>query len=275
MHLNPACFRQTCKAVWDGTLDVVFPPRCGGCGEWHDGVFCPQCQTVIQPLEAPLCATCGKPFDPVAQPAEVCAECRDNRYHGAPPFTAARSLYLFEGPVRDAIYRFKYRGKTAMAPLLAILLYDYLQQQDAWTSRIPWDAISIIVPVPLHPWRRYRRGYNQSALLARELARRLGCAHGEALRRNRYTSSQIGLSVKARGENVRNAFSLRGEVLQRLNPAGAPVLLIDDVFTTGSTVRECARTLRAAKGNEVYVLTLARQLPRSAVADTRSRSLAK
>lgn len=259
-----------CSSLRNVVLDAVFPPRCGGCGEWHRGVFCGKCAAHIQPLEAPFCQTCGKPFDPVAQAGDICAECRDNRYHGAPPFAAARSLYLFDGPVRDAIYRFKYRGKTALDSPFANLLFDYLRGQDVSRATIPWDRIAFVTPVPLHPWRRYRRGYNQSALLARELAKRIGCAHGEALGRDRYTPSQIGLSVKARGENVRGAFSVRKGVWERMNPGAGAVLLVDDVLTTGSTVRECARVLRAAKTDEVYVLTLARQLPRSAVADTRN-----
>jgi ComF family protein len=110
-------------------------------------------------------------------------------------------------------------------------------------------------------WRRYRRGYNQSALLARELARRLQCRYGDVLRRTRYTSSQVGLSVKQRAANVQGAFAVRSELLRRCNPEGKPVLLIDDVFTTGATVRECTRVLQQAGIADVYILTLARQLP--------------
>jgi ComF family protein len=251
----------TCQALWNGLLDAVFPPRCAGCGTWHNGIFCPACHRLVQSIAAPLCAVCGFPFDPLAQAAEVCAECRDNRYHAAPPFRAARSLYLFDGPVRQATYRLKYHGKTALAAPLASLLHDYLQRQDAGQPHIPVATLAAVVPVPLHPWRRYRRGYNQSALLARELARRLHCGYGDVLRRTRYTSSQVGLSVKQRAANVQGAFAVRGELLRRCNAQGKPVLLIDDVFTTGATVRECTRVLQQADIADVYILTLARQLP--------------
>jgi ComF family protein len=258
--------------LWAGVLDAVFPPRCAGCETWHKGLFCECCSALLQPLEPPLCHVCGKPFDPLAHPDQVCAECRDNRYHGPPPFAAARSLYLFEGPIRDAVYRFKYHGKTSLAAPLADLLHDYLLRQTDRLGGIPVDGIEAVVPVPLHPWRHYRRGYNQSQLLARELGRRLGCAAGEALRRSRFTVSQVGLPVKERLENVSGAFSVNERRLDTLDPGRRPVLVIDDVFTTGATMRECARVLRASGVPQVYVMTLARQMPRWAVADTRTGS---
>lgn len=236
-------------------LDAVFPPRCAGCGDFCAALFCPDCRATLRLIVAPFCGRCGFPFDPLAHAAVECAACRANRYHVAPPFAALRSVFTFEGALRPAVHSLKYKGKIVRAAPLAALLHEFLQSQTA----IPAD-LALVAPVPLHPLRRWRRGYNQSELLARELAKTLGVPDGEVLRRTRRTPPQVGLSAKARRENVRDAFAADERALERLNPSRGPVLLIDDVCTTGATIAECARALRVAGVAEIYALTLARQL---------------
>ncbi|MDQ3813989.1 MAG: double zinc ribbon domain-containing protein, partial [Armatimonadota bacterium] len=194
--MNPTLERLTnvLSLSYSSALDAIFPPRCAGCQTWSKEIFCPACRASLQPIVPPLCAVCGKPFDPLAHSATECAECRDNRYHGAPPFDALRSVYRFEGAVRQAVHRFKYHDKIALAAPLADLLHEFLAQQDAAVPAIPTDRLALLTPVPLHPWRRYRRGYNQSGLLAQELGKRLAVPSGEVLRRTRHTSPQIELS---------------------------------------------------------------------------------
>jgi ComF family protein len=120
------------------------------------------------------------------------------------------------------------------------------------------ENIGAVVPVPLHAWRRYRRGYNQSELLARELARLIDVPMMNALTRVRHTTPQVELRKKQRRDNVRGAFALHEEVARRGEKGS--VLLIDDVCTTGATLGECARVLKSAGFAPVYALTLARQL---------------
>lgn len=237
-------------------LDAVFPPRCAGCRDFGPALFCEQCAATLRPNTGAFCGRCGTPFDPLAHAAAECADCRANRYHGAPPFTALRSSFIFEGALRPAVHALKYRGKTALAPALASLLHDTLQQDKALAAQ----NFALLCPIPLHPWRRWRRGYNQSALLAAHLGALCGVPWCEALQRTRRTPPQVGLNEKQRLANVKGAFAVSSELLSKFNPSRSPVLLIDDVCTTGATIAECARVLRAAGIKDVYALTLARQL---------------
>jgi ComF family protein len=244
-------------------LDAIFPPRCAGCGVWSGELFCAACRATLRPIAAPFCARCGLPFNPLAHAADLCADCRPNRYHAAPPFDMLRSPYAFEGALRHAVHRFKYQGKIALAAPLAALLDEFLKTQNHPSANIPRERLALLVPVPLHSWRRYRRGYNQSGLLARELGRRLDVPVADALRRVRHTAPQVELSARDRAANVRGAFAinagfdaapLHGDAVQ----SPGAVLLIDDVCTTGATLRECTRVLKQAGAPEVYALTLAR-----------------
>jgi ComF family protein len=245
------------KALTSVAIDAVFPPRCAGeqrgCEIWSHALFCEPCRATLKKVSEPLCGCCGTSFDPLAKAANVCARCRDNRYHAAPPFEALRSVYVFEGAIRHAVHRFKYKGKTALAPQLAVLLLDFLQSSTHFPSP---DAFSIVVPVPLHPWRKWRRGYNQSELLAKEVAHGLQIPTFDALSRVRHTGPQIELTRSQRQQNVRDAFALKPSAQVQ----NSVVLLVDDVHTTGATLSECARILKEGGATEVYGLTLARQL---------------
>jgi ComF family protein len=171
----------------------------------------------------------------------LCGNCRAR----LPAFDVAWAAYRFEGPLRTAIHRFKYGGERALGEPLGALLADA-----AAGLRIEAD---LIVPAPLHATRRRERGYNQSELLARVVARRLGLPLGLALARQRPTPPQVGLSAAERRANVAGAFAWRGESL-----ADRRVLLIDDVCTTGATLDACARALRPHGPASIAAVTLAR-----------------
>jgi len=162
------------------------------------------------------------------------------------PLQDARAAALFRSPLREAIHQFKYEGLRALASILGEMLYD------SWEAQ-PWP-VELIVPVPLHPIRLRERGYNQSALLARELARHIRLPVAErALLRIHPTPPQVGLNAEQRAENVRNAFRCGDDSLR-----GKRVLLIDDVLTTGSTLRACAQALLEGGAQAVWALTLAK-----------------
>lgn len=232
-------------------LHIVLPVECAGCGVAlsNDPVpfFCRSCWADISPIDGPVCPRCGRPFaSPVAltfSPDHSCGSCRKNH----PAYTSAWSLYPYTPPLRDALCLFKYRGKVALAEALGRL----------WrTSALP-QQLDLLMPVPIHPSRLREREFNQSLLLADQLNRRLQIPLSfDNLVRLRFTVPQTELTRSARLKNLRRAFAVRrpDEVREKR------ILLIDDVFTTGTTVNECAQTLRKAGAADVYVYTLARTL---------------
>ena len=218
-------------------LDALFPPRCVGCRRVGE-LLCAECLERIPLVEFPVCARCG---DTVST-AGLCARCRV-----APlQIECIRSVAYFEGVLRKAVHWFKYRGRTGLVEPLGALMAAY------W-ERHPMQ-VDVVVPVPLHPARLRERGFNQAALLAREMARHVGLAVDEsALTRRRATASQVGLSAVQRKENVCDAFGCSGSSV-----VGRRVLLIDDVCTTGSTLEACAVALKKGGARSVRALTLAR-----------------
>lgn len=183
-----------------------------------------------------------------AVPGTVCAACRVD----PPDFDLARSIFTYEDPLREAVHALKFRGRRTAADPLGMLLADLAPPQMT-------AGVGAVVPVPLHPGRMATRGFNQAELLARPLAARLGVpCLPRALVRLRQESPQAELDADARRRNVADAFAPG-------HPAVAgTVLLVDDVFSTGSTADACARVLRAHGASRVVVLTLARAVLRHA-----------
>lgn len=217
-------------------LDVLFPPRCVGCGG-RGAWLCPACRASFRPVPIDLCVTCGG----FVAPRGICAVCWGDQFE----LDSLRGAFLFDGVVRKAIHQLKYRGATALAAPLAEAMLAPIGQPGSF------DAI---VPVPLHASRLAQRGYNQSDLLARQLGIALGIAvRPDCLRRIRDTRSQVTLSSADRWQNVRGAFLATPNALR-----GASVLLVDDVATTGSTLRAAAAALKDAGVARVAGLVLAR-----------------
>lgn len=228
-------------------LDLVFPNRCAACGLDLAGgeLFCPQCSSGVALVTGPLCSCCGVSLEPGARPG-LCPACRRRK----PAFSRARAAAWYQGPLGTALRRFKYNRRWRLGPHLARLLAeaappDMLEQVD------------MVVPVPLHRWRLARRGFNQALVLSRPLCREHGIAcRPELLVRRRYTRPQVGLDNTSRRRNVAGAFAVPRARMRALR--GARVLLVDDVFTTGATLSECAATLLAAGADRVDALTLVR-----------------
>ncbi len=233
-------------------LHTLLPMGCASCGVALGGdpvpFFCRSCWRKIRPLAGPACPRCGRPFpSPAAlrySPAHRCSDC----HHRRPSYTRAWSLYAYEGPLRDAICLYKYRGKVSLRDALGQLMARH------WPDVEPVD---MVIPVPLHPTRLREREFNQVLLLADGLSRRAGAPVRPAmLTRSRETRPQAGLTRRQRRLGLRRCFTVpRPETI-----AGKRILLIDDVFTTGTTVNECAKALRKAGSGDVYVVTLARTL---------------
>lgn len=232
-------------------IDLVFPAICPVCdarlGAGRRDPLCGACWAAIPRLTPPWCDRCGLPF-PTCAPRDglastgLCQACAT----GAPGFAWARAAAPYEGVVREALHAFKFGGRRAMARPLGDLVVETLG--DAMPANV-----EALVPVPLAPSRERDRGFNQAALLAERLGRRLAVPVETGwLRRTRATAPQTELSASARRANVRGAFSASPAV------AGRAVAVVDDVLTTGATAAECARALRAAGARRVGVITVAR-----------------
>jgi ComF family protein len=230
-------------------LHAILPVDCAACGRALDDdpvpFFCRSCWATIKPIGGPSCPRCGRPFrTPVAlqySPGHLCGACRSH----PPSFTQAWPLYPYEPPLKEALVLFKYRRKVSLATALGDLF-------STASSQLP--EVDLVIPVPLHPERLRDREFNQSLLLADRLGRTLhrpvSCRD---LVRVRHTVPQTELSRRSRLKNLRKAFI----VLAPERVRNKRILLIDDVLTTGTTVNECAKTLRRAGSGDVYVAALA------------------
>lgn len=225
------------RDLCDRFLNLLYPPRCVGCRR-PGADLCAACLEQIPRVEPPFCTRCGDR----ATADGLCARCRVSPLQ----IECIRSVAYFEGTLREALHHLKYRHRTALAGPLGDLLATYWRQHAM--------SADVIVPVPLHAARLRERGYNQAALLAREMARRTGLAlDGRTLVRQRATAPQVELDAEQRRENVRDAFCCSGHAL-----AGKRVLLIDDVCTTGATLEACAVALYEGGACSVQALTVAR-----------------
>lgn len=235
-------------------MSAILAPHCATCARVLDtpldGPVCPSCWAAIQPLQPPLCVTCGDALPSwrvISVMLSVCARCRRSQT----AIDRSRSGGAYEGALRDIVHAFKYDGRRSLAvPLAGIMRNagaDLLRDAD------------VVVPVPLHAMRRLRRGFNQAS----DLARRLDHPVVNALWRVRATSPQAGLTAAGRRRNVRGAFRL-SPFLSRSAQAryvdNRIVVLVDDVSTTGATLDACARVLKRAGAREVCALTAARAL---------------
>lgn len=231
----------------DPLFETAFPSQCAGCGEAvvnsrFAGV-CRSCEPRLLLIDEPKCLTCGFPFFGDSESRTHCMHCE----HLQPAFGQGWSVALFRGPLRGLVYALKYEGG-----LWALRDIRELVRSAPGLPEFVGEAA--LVPVPLHPRKQRERGYNQSELIARELLAVLPQCRVEALLvRSLDTVSQTRFDRKQRIRNLKNAFSLRQK--RAIDPAQR-YIIVDDVFTTGSTVNACAAALRRAGARSIDVLTL-------------------
>lgn len=227
-----------------GSFDMLMAP-----------VLCPECRRAFSPVESPFCTVCGMVFESREGENHVCGACLDSPGH----FSAARAAGIYDQSLMVLIHCLKYRGKLQLVrPLSRLLFHAFLRY---------WEIgfFDLIMPVPLHKKKLRLRGFNQAHLLVKDwpaiaavLTGRPEDIHIEPgiLVRKKWTRSQTGLGRSGRISNMKNVFDLTDASLVR----GRRILLVDDVFTTGSTVNECARVLMHGGAECVNVLTLARAI---------------
>jgi competence protein ComFC len=224
------------QVAWAG-LDWLYPPRCGGCGK-RDSRWCSDCQINTQMIMDCICKRCGQ----TSAIEGICNRCQTS----PPEYIAIRSWAVYNGSIRNAIQRLKYKGDIALGEILARPLIALLHT-------LKWE-INLVVPVPTSIARHSQRGYNQAALLALPVALGSGITYRpQALIKIRETPSQVGRTVEQRRQNVAKAFKSQAKYV-----CGKNVLVVDDVTTSGATMEECAYALTKAGAQQVYGLTLAR-----------------
>jgi ComF family protein len=229
-------------------LTAIFPDDCRICGnplsEFHSVPVCSRCLDAARPHAGECCCErCGAPQLHRASLDEegVCRLCRS----GKRGFDSCYSYGGYSGELRHLIHVFKYERVESLAHPLARRMLSAMPRH---------IAFDVIAPVPMHWWKRFRRGFNQAGLLAREISRNTAIPVADVLRRSKLNQIQAGLAVSARRRNAAASFELRdGEGVRNKR-----VLLVDDVFTTGATATACARLLKKAGAQFVAVLTIAR-----------------
>jgi ComF family protein len=227
-------------------LNFILPPRCANCSQQiaHSHSLCSECWRKIDFLSEPYCQKCGYPFE-IDLEGFLCPSC----LYMPPSYNHLRAACRYNEASKALLMRFKYGGATSLAPLfvkwLAYAGGDFVKEAD------------IILPVPLH-WRRLiKRGYNQAALLAQGLSKAFHKTYAyNILKRNRYTPSQGRRTLEQRIQNVQGVFKIPSSKQKIIE--GKKILLIDDVYTSGATIRECVKVLKHFHPECVNVLTLAR-----------------
>jgi ComF family protein len=232
-----------------GLGELLYPPAClvcaGGLPDRPGAYFCDPCLHELTGDPHSACPRCAASIGPYAVVEGGCSRCREHSF----PFERTFRLGSYGGLLREVVLRLKHHSGEGLAELMGELWAERYRM--ALASSMP----DLVVPVPLYWWRRWRRGYNQSAAIAHGLGQRLKLpVVPTCLRRIRHTPQQSHQPFSARPVNVRGAFRARG----RPPLKGRTVLLVDDVMTSGATAAEAARSLRAAGAARVLVAILAR-----------------
>ena len=240
--------RRAWRAFGARALDAVYPPVCHLCGavEAGSGGVCAVCEESLPGLAEPFCERCGEEFDGRIEGPFACPNCRGQKFH----FEFARAGLTRSGGAMKLIHDLKYGRHLELAPALGRLAARALEDGRV---RAAAEAGWPLVPVPLHRGRERGRHFNQAREIARELGGQGGLEVEELLRRVKRTGTQTRLTRAKRLKNLRGAFQAGPEAAGREG-----VILVDDVFTTGATVNECARTLRRAGVQKVIVVTVMR-----------------
>lgn len=230
------------------SLNLLFPPQCGLCREivTENGSLCSRCWQQLNFIAAPICELCGYPHEFEMGEGAQCAACIANM----PAYHAHRSALYYDENSKRLIHDLKYYDRPIMVSRLAQWMR---QAAPHWFE----NPDTLLLPIPLHRFRLWKRKYNQSALLANALAKQTGLEVGyDLLRRTKHRPPQASLSRKKRLKNIQGSLSLSSQAHIRVK--SRPVILIDDVMTTGATLNASAKLLKKADAARVFALTIAR-----------------
>lgn len=227
---------------------MVFPRHCPVCDDiipFGGKLICPDCERKTVFVGEPRCMKCGRVITDAAR--EYCSDCIEVKHE----FTRAVSVFVYNDALQEAIFRFKYRGRQEYADFFAESIDHYLGRE------IASFGAEALIPVPIHKDRLKKRGFNQAELIAEKLGKLNGLkVEKDLIRRTRSTLPQKGLSREERRKNLKRAFKLTGNDVKLTK-----LIIIDDIYTTGSTVDEMAKLLKKAGASDVYVVTVCSGAP--------------
>lgn len=224
-------------------LDILYPRRCPVCHEIvkkRGELICPSCRREVQPLREPLCKKCGKPIrDPAA---EYCRDCREREHL----YTRGLAVLPYTGKIKQSIYQMKFHNKREYIDFYGPYMAEILGERI-----LSWEA-QALVPVPLHPSKMRKRGFNQAELLAKKVGERLEIPiRTDIVQRTRATRPQKELTWRERQNNMKGAFKI-----SRYDVKLKKIILVDDIYTTGSTIDEIAGKLLEQGAEEIFFITL-------------------
>ena len=221
-------------------MKLFYPTTCVFCGGICKTGICESCSEKTDFIQEPLCKKCGKPIH--SQEGEFCFDCQKRMVH----YEQGRSLWLHKRPVSSSIYEFKYKNKRVYGEVYG------RKMAEQFSDLIRMWEIDVLIPVPLHRKKQRKRGYNQAEIIARELGKRLEIpVDTSVIIRGRETTPQKELGQKNRRKNLKKAFRLTGKRLR-----GKNILLIDDIYTTGSTIDAMSEVLTKTGCEKIYFLTI-------------------
>lgn len=252
--ITSSASRDLARRVGRRALDAILPPNCLACDKTvaQPGLLCGGCWSRIRFIEKPWCAALGTPFSYDIGSGALSAEAIAD----PPPFSRARSVVLYDDVPRRLVSGLKFADRPDLAPWMA----QWMALAMSRSGEGLLDGAPLLVPVPLHWQRLLSRRFNQSAEIARALAAATGLDYRpDILVRARPTRQQVGLKARERQANVRGAFQVPRPL--RADLAGKRIVIIDDVYTTGATLKACARALSRAGAEDVDCLTFARVAP--------------
>jgi ComF family protein len=229
-------------------LDIIYPVRCPLCGEIiipKGERICPECRDKLPYIKEPRCMKCSKPIE--QEEKEYCSDCLRKNYR----FDKGYAIWVYNDDMRHSIADYKYHSKKEYAKF-------YIEEiVRLYGKCIMKFSPDVLVPVPIHHSKYLERGYNQADILARGIGRKLGIpVLSQLLIRNKKTIPQKKLSDKERLRNLQEAFQLNENEVKRYHGVITKVLLVDDIYTTGSTIEVCTEVLKSKGISEVYFIVL-------------------
>lgn len=230
------------KKISEIAKDVVFPKSCPMCDEVMERgrLICKKCEPKLVYIDEPKCKKCGKQIE--SEETEYCADCRKAHHY----YKRGIAAFQYNDMVSHSIYRFKYHNRRTYAEFYGSAIAERYREEI-----VRWDA-DVIIPVPIHERKMIKRGYNQAELIAKELGKNLGIkVDGRILKRVVNTRPQKEMSRNERKKNTEKAFKISNSVVKYRK-----IILVDDIYTTGSTVDACSKALLAAGACEVNCVCL-------------------
>ncbi|OGW76192.1 MAG: hypothetical protein A2Z72_08140 [Omnitrophica bacterium RBG_13_46_9] len=246
MFKTMTCAMQKPISIFKTILDVILPPVCYVCGTPCSGKYglCDACLGKIKHIPPPWCGKCGRHL---SNAENLCGECNSKKSY----VENAWSCCYYEGIIKECIHLFKYRGYLGLADIFKDIMSDFIRKNEINKE------IDLIVPIPVYPTKKRERTYNHAEILARSVSKSFAIPlDTRNLKKILWTRSQSELDREKRLKNVKDSFL----AVDKMAFAGKNVLIVDDVYTTGATINECAKVLLNSRADKVFSLTLARGL---------------